>query len=286
MIMNVIEVNGVKLHVEEIGTGPTVILVHGIPSDYRVWSPQVDVLSRHYRTISYSRRCACPNQFSDYASSTIEKNATDLEELIAWAGGGPAHLIGHSYGGPIIALCTLRHPELVRSLVLIEPHLPGMLVDPRDPASGMALYMRNPSLALSGQASLSNIKATQEEVSRKNPEKALDGYYPNTWKGSDVKVPLSASARAVMLDNTETFYELLTGMPTFNPEDAARIAPPTLVMAGEHTVEWQSGVAAELHQTIPNNRLAIIPNAAHYPHVENPDECTAKILTFLSEQAH
>jgi pimeloyl-ACP methyl ester carboxylesterase len=284
--MNAIEVNGVKLHVEEIGTGPTVILVHGIPSDYRVWRPQVDVLSRHYRTISYSRRCAFPNQYSDYAQSTIENNATDLEELIAGAGGGPVHLISHSYGGPIVTLCTLRHPELVRSLVLIEPHLPGMLVDLRDPASGMALYTRNPSLALSGQASLKNIEATQEEVSRKNPEKALDGYYPNTWKGKDVKVPLSASARAVMLDNMETFNELLAGAPTFNREDAARIVPPTLVVAGEHTMEWQSSVAAELHETIPNNRLAIIPNAAHYPHIESPEECTAKISAFLSEHAH
>ena len=284
--MNAIEVNGVKLHVEEIGTGPTVILVHGIPSDYRVWKPQVDVLSRHYRTISFSRRCAFPNQYSDYAQSTIENNATDLEELIAGAGGGPVHLIGHSYGGPIVTLCTLRHPELVRSLVLIEPHLPGMLVDPRDPASGMALYTRNPSLALSGQASLKNIEATQEEVSRKNLEKALDGYYPNTWKGKDVKVPLTASARAVMLDNMETFNELLAGAPTFNREDAARIVPPTLVVAGEHTMEWQSSVAAELHETIPNNRLAIIPNAAHYPHIESPEECTAKISAFLSEHAH
>jgi pimeloyl-ACP methyl ester carboxylesterase len=90
----------------------------------------------------------------------------------------------------------------------------------------------------------------------------------------------------MMLDNMETFYELLTGAPTFKREDAARIVPPTLVVAGEHTVEWQSSVAAELHQTIPNNRLAIIPNAAHYPHVENPEECTAKILAFLSEQTH
>lgn len=284
--MNAIEVNGVKLHAEEIGTGPTVVLVHGIPSDYRVWRPLVDALSRYYRTISYSRRCAFPNQYRDYARSTIENNATDLEELIARTEGGPVHLIGHSYGGPIVALCAKRRPELVRSLVLIEPHLPGVIVGQRSMMGRLSLLIRNRSLALSGQAALSNIKATQEEVSRKNPEKALSGYYPNTWKGHDVKAPLSASARGVMLDNMETFYELLTGVPTFNREDAARIVPPTLVVAGEHTVEWQSSVAAELHRTIPSNRLVIIPNAAHYPHVENPSECATKILTFLSEQAH
>ena len=284
--MNTIEANGVKLHVEESGTGPTVILVHGIPSDYRVWSPQVGGLCGHFRTISYSRRCAFPNQYSDYAQSSIENNAADLAELVAWAGGGPAHLVGHSYGGPIVAHCALRHPELVRSLVLIEPHLPGVLVDQRKRASTLAFYLRHRSLAQSGQAAVKNISATQEEVSRKNAEKALDGYYPNTWKDKDVKVPLTAAARAAMLDNMETFYELLTGVPTFSREDAARIVAPTLVMAGEHTIEWQSGLATELHRTLPNSRLAIVPNAAHYPHVENPEACTARILAFLAEQAH
>jgi non-heme chloroperoxidase len=89
--MNAIEVNSVKLHVEENGIGPTVVLVHGIPTDYRVWRPQVDELSRHYRMISYSRRCAFPNQYNDYAKSTIENNATDLEGLIARTVGGPVH---------------------------------------------------------------------------------------------------------------------------------------------------------------------------------------------------
>jgi pimeloyl-ACP methyl ester carboxylesterase len=283
--MNVIEINGVRLHAEEIGSGPTAVLVHGIPSDYRVWRPLVDGLSRQYRTISYSRRCAFPNQTRDYAQSTVENNAADLEELIAWAGGGPAHLIGHSYGGPIVALCAQRRPELVRSLVLIEPHLPGVVVGQGSTMGRLSLLITKPSLALSGQAALKNIKTTQEEVARKNPEKALDGYYPNTWKGGDVKVPLCASSRAAMLDNMETFFELLTGIPAFSREDAARIAHPTLVVAGEQTVEWQSGVAAALHRAIPDKRLAIIPNAAHYPHVENPDECTAQILAFLSELA-
>ena len=99
-------------------------------------------------------------------------------------------------------------------------------------------------------------------------------------------MPLTASARAVMLDNMETFNELLAGAPTFNREDAARIVPPTLVVSGEYTSKFMSSLGVELHQTIPNNRLAIIPNAAHYPHIENPEECAAEILAFLSEQAH
>ncbi len=283
--MNAIEVNSVKLHVEEIGIGPAVVLVHGIPTDYRVWRPQVDELSKHYRTISYSRRCAFPNQYNDYAKSTIENNTTDLEGLIAKTVGGPVHLIGHSYGGPIVALCALRHPELVRSLALIEPYLPGIIVDQKSIIDSLSLFIRKPLLALSGVKSKNNIKTTQQEVSRKNLEKALDTYYPNTWEGKKLKVQLSASTRAMMLDNMETFRELLTGVPTFNKENAKRIVPPTLILSGEQTIKFMRGVAMELHRTIPNNQLAIIQNASHYPHIENPGECSAKILAFFSEHA-
>ena len=283
--MKVIEVNGVKLHVEENGTGPAVVLVHGIPTDYRVWRPQVDELSKRHRTISYSRRCAFPNQYDEYAKSTIENNTTDLEELVAGTVGGPASLVGHSYGGPIAALYALRNPELVRSLVLIEPYLPGILVDQQGTIGNLSLLIRKPSLALSGARSLNSIKMTQQEVANKNPEKALDTYYSSTWEGGKPKVRLSSSTRAMMLDNMETFRELLTGVPTFNRDTAERIVPPTLTVSGEHTTKYMRGVAMELHRTIPKSQLATILNASHYPHIENPEECSAKILAFFSEHA-
>jgi len=283
--MKVIEVNGVKLHVEENGTGPAVVLVHGIPTDYRVWRPQVDELSKRHRTISYSRRCAFPNQYDEYAKSTIENNTTDLEELVAGTVGGPASLVGHSYGGPIAALYALRNPELVCSLVLIEPYLPGILVDQQGTLGNISLLIRKPSVALSGARSLNSIKMTQQEVANKNPEKALDTYYSSTWEGRKPKVQLSSSMRAMMLDNMETFRELLTGVPPFNSENAERIVPPTLIVSGERTTKYMRGVAMELHRTIPNSQLATIQNASHYPHIENPEECSAKILAFFSEHA-
>jgi pimeloyl-ACP methyl ester carboxylesterase len=283
--MNIIEVNGVKLNFEETGTGPSVVLVHGIPSDYRTWKAQVDALSRDFRTISYSRRCAFPNQCTDYAGSTVENNARDLEKLIVRTGGGKVRLVGQSYGAGIAALCALEHPELVRGLVLIEPYLPGVVMRPDSRARGLSLLIRKPSVARSGLKSVENIKATLQEVYKKNPEKALDSYYPSTWDGGNVKVQLPETARAIMLDNMEGFKELTTQPPSFGKEDAARIAMPTLIIGGEHTTDFMKAVAETLHKRIPNNQLVVVRNAAHYPQIENPKECNDAILKFLSEHA-
>ncbi len=47
-----IDANGIKLSFVEKGTGPPVILVHGIPTDYRAWENQMEVLSKSFRALS------------------------------------------------------------------------------------------------------------------------------------------------------------------------------------------------------------------------------------------
>lgn len=173
----------------------------------------------------------------------------------------------------------------MRSLVLIEPHLPKMVVDQDSMIDSLSLLIRKPSVALSGLKSLDYIKTTQQEVSRKNRDKALDTFYTNSWERKDVKFQLSGPTRSMMLDNIENFKELLTGAPTFNKKDAAGIVPPALILAGEHTIKYMKDVAEELHRAIPNNQIVIIRNAAHYPHIENPKECNDAISKFLTEHA-
>ena len=283
--MNTIEVNGIKLSLEIEGKGPTAVFIHGIPTDYRVWKPQVDRLSTKFHTISYSRRCAWPNMHCDYMSSTVENNVRDLEELINSVGVDSIHLVSHSYGGPIATSYVSKHPEKVQSLTLIEPHLAEVVVDPRNKDETLALINSKPSVAKSGKESVDNIKATLQEVFQNHLDKALDLYYPMTWENNDVKVKLTEPARAMMIDNMQTFKELMTEPPTFNKADALRIAKPTLILGGQYTTEWMKAVASELHDNIPNNQIIIIQNAAHYPHIENPRDCSEAIFKFLSEQA-
>jgi pimeloyl-ACP methyl ester carboxylesterase len=140
--------------------------VHGIPSDYRVWKPQVDRLSTKFHTISYSRRCAWPNMHGDYTSSTVENNVRDLEELINSVGVDFIHLVSHSYGGPIATSYVSKHPEKVQSLTLIEPHLAGVVVDRRNKDETLALINSKPLVAKFGKESIDNIKASPRNISK------------------------------------------------------------------------------------------------------------------------
>jgi pimeloyl-ACP methyl ester carboxylesterase len=127
MVTKTVEVNGIRLSYSESGTGPTVVLSHGVIQDRRTWEELANELSNSFHAIAYSRRCSsCPNRDRKYEDSTMENNVMDLAGLIIAIGGGPVDLVGQSFGGEVAALCTLMHPELVRNLVLIEPALLGV----------------------------------------------------------------------------------------------------------------------------------------------------------------
>jgi non-heme chloroperoxidase len=139
-----IQVNGVDLAYVEAGTGEPVVLIHGLPNDYRVWGPQVAGLSGGYHVIAYSRRCAYPNKHDDGRDDGVAANADDLAALLESLPSKSAHLVGHSYGGFVALYCAHRHPELVRSMVLCEPAVTSLLTtNPRNPLSLISLLLRD-----------------------------------------------------------------------------------------------------------------------------------------------
>jgi len=120
--MPTLNVAGVELFYSESGAGEPVLFVHGIPTDYRAWNAQVPEFAKSHRAIAVSRRYASPNKRKgDLSDSTVGNNAADMKSLIERLGIAPVNLVGHSYGGFATAFLAADHPDLVRSLVLVEP---------------------------------------------------------------------------------------------------------------------------------------------------------------------
>src|SRR5690242_52019 len=98
--------------------------------DYRAWDAQIAPLAKSFRVIAYSKRFNYPNQNAIRSRNhSAIVDAEDLAALMRKLKIGPAHIIGHSYGAYTTMFLALRHPELVRSLVLSEPPLMKWLND-------------------------------------------------------------------------------------------------------------------------------------------------------------
>lgn len=103
------------MHVERIGTGPVVLLVHGsVNGGAGTWGEQEPLAERFTLLVAdrpgYGR------------TPMIEREDFEADApLVAEALGRGAHLVGHSYGGVISLLAAALRPEAVRSLTVIEP---------------------------------------------------------------------------------------------------------------------------------------------------------------------
>jgi pimeloyl-ACP methyl ester carboxylesterase len=133
-----VRVNGVELHYIEQGQGEPLILLHGGQGDYRSWESLMKLLSPQFRVISYSRRYNYPNNnpiAAKYHSAYTE--ADDLAAFIRQLKLGRAHLVGTSMGAFTALVLAVKHPEMVRSLVLAEPPIHQWV---RDTPDGVAAY--------------------------------------------------------------------------------------------------------------------------------------------------
>jgi len=280
-----LDVDGVSLYYERTGNGEPVVFCHGIPTDYRAWSSQVDSFSKNYSTIAYSRRYAAPNhRAGDVTDSTIGNNAVDLKGLIERLGLPSVHLVGHSYGGFVAAFLAADHPELVRTLVLVEPAIATLLVeDPNSSGQMLSLLIRSPGVALSARRFQSgslapSLKALDSGKSEKAVQLNVDGIQNRV--GGFAALP--DSAKTMMLDNAKTIAELRTTLPAFR-ESAGKISCQTLVINGEQSAVWLRRIGELVARSVPHAEALTITGSRHFPHLENPSEFNSNVLKFISK---
>src|SRR5688572_3018954 len=109
------------LEYEITGDGEPVLTIHGalIADAFKPLTTQ-DALVSRYQLITYHRRGYAPSsEVSDPLS--VEEQASDCLELLEFIGVGPAHVVGHSFGGVVALQLAIGAPRSVHSLVLLEP---------------------------------------------------------------------------------------------------------------------------------------------------------------------
>lgn len=247
-----ITVNGTSFAYVDTGSGPPIILIHGSMGDYREWSKQTEPLARHRRVIAYSRRYHWPNALpTDGADATVERQADDLAGIIKSLGLPPAHLVGHSYGGLVALVLSLKHPEMVRTLVLVEPAVSSVL----DNTSA-------------NDAAVKQRQAFREEIENAfrsgNAERivrtALANYAPGEFENAPSEI------REMYMANTPAFrLDLNSPRPTLACNDMQKIGAPVLVLAGSRSplLRYCAGRGAMLKgRQFSDNSAGNAPHAA------------------------
>jgi pimeloyl-ACP methyl ester carboxylesterase len=127
-------VNGVTLHYVTVGSGPTVLCLHGWPQNHREFVPIFECFAERYRFIVPDLRGYADSDkpYADYLPATI---AQDLIELVDAEGADRFHVLSHDLGGPpAVALAYMAGERAI----LFRPSRPRSSKDVRD-ARGITL---------------------------------------------------------------------------------------------------------------------------------------------------
>ncbi|MDR0360831.1 MAG: alpha/beta hydrolase [bacterium] len=137
-----VEARGLRFHVEDRGSGPAVVLLHGWPDTSRLWRHQIDALTgAGYRTIAPDLRgrgrSERPPAVSDYMLREVVQDVTGILDAL---GVERAPVVGHDWGAAVAWLLASLAPERVERLVAISVGFPGAAGRPTLDALQKAWY--------------------------------------------------------------------------------------------------------------------------------------------------
>ncbi|HEY8612859.1 MAG TPA: alpha/beta hydrolase [Roseomonas sp.] len=272
--MSELVVAGRKVCFADVGSGEPVLLLHAASSSSAQWRSLSEALLARG-----GLRVLAPD-LQGYGGSTswdprqplrLEDEFGPLRAVIDHAGGGPLHLIGHSYGAMLALRLALADPALrLRSLTLIEPVAFWLLRG----AGEQGLYTEIRTIA---EAAMQAFDAG-DIVGTVAP-------YIDYWSGQGAWEALPEPVRnyvlatagkarwAVALGDTDAGASLT---------DCERLQVPTLLIRGERARAPTRRIVDLLQDAIPGASIADIPNASHMAPITHPEPVNAAIAAHLS----
>ena len=262
--MSTVRVNGVELYYKESGSGPeTIVFSHGLLMDHTMFEPQRAALESQYRVIAYDHRAQGQSQDPEqgYDMDTLTEDAA---ALIRALGAAPCHFAGLSMGGFVGMRLAARHPELVRSLVLMNTTAEKEKVWNRIRYGVLAQLVK-----LVGPGPFTPI-AVKELFGRTTRHDPAQRAMLEAWTAK-----LRARPRNIA-------HSLLAVMNRLDfTSELGAIRCPTLVIAGEDDSAQPPQNSAGLVAGIRGARLVRIPAAGHSSSLEQPDAVIAAMRDVL-----
>jgi len=260
-----LSINGLDIHYKEKGQGFPIVLIHGYTGNLRNWTLQVRALTQRYRTISPDLRghglSVKPTRREDYS---LELFATDVYGLLDALAVPECYLAGHSMGGMVAQEFILRHPQMVRALVLVDTAA--------DVPQGIPWQERARLMEL---ARTEGMEAVFEEMAHTPPlGSQLTEENPqliDVWR------------EQFLMTSLEGYLYCGQAIGNRRPllEELSQIGVPTLIICGELDEPFLEP-SQRMHQRIADSELLIITGAGHTPTLEKPSEFNQALLSFLA----
>ena len=259
-----------SLHVESIGKGAPLLLIHGWGMHGGVWSEVAEKLAADFQVLSVD----LPGYgYSKTEKREANKEADSLDLIVDELSAnftGPLAICGWSLGGQIAIRWAAREPAKLKHLILV--------------ASTPSFVARENWLFGLEKNILEKFASELEQ----NHASTLRRFITLQLRGSENEKELLLLLRERLFNRGEpNISALRIGLDILRDVDLrdelGGISQPTLVIAGEKDKLTPPQASHYLAQTIPLANLVVIKGSAHAPFLSHPDEFVKNVKSFLNE---
>jgi len=272
-----IELHGRRVVYRVAGSGPPVVLIHGMLNSSSHWRAVALNLAREHTVIAPDLighgDSAAPR--GDYS---LGAHAASIRDLLAAIGIDRASIVGHSLGGGVAMQFFYQFPQRTERLILVSSGGLGHEVSP---------MLR--TAALPGVSALLSLT-----IHPRMTGALMNGGRRLREREVRLGVYMQALARALRpLENSEARQAFLQTLRAVIDVHGQRVSAtdrlyllertPTMIVWGErdHTIPLQHG--REAHEAIPHSYFKTLSKAAHFPHLEDPDGLSDALRGFIED---
>ena len=275
-------VNGLSLHIVEAGEDdkPLLVLLHGFPEFWWAWRHQITPLAEAgYHVVVPDMRGYNESEApQDVAAYALDVLAADVVAIADAFGAQRFHLVGHDWGAVIGWWVAAHYPERLDRVVLMDGPHPDVWA--RQAARHPTQALRStyvaffqlpwvPEAALGGFDFAGLRAMVQGSAASGAFEPGALDHYAEAWAH-----PGSLTA---MLN----YYRALRERPATG--DAARLAPPTLILWAGDDSFLERHVAEAGLALCDDGRLEIVEGTSHWLHLERPEQVNRRVLAFIRD---
>lgn len=266
-----ISAGGVDFAYRELGpTGgiPVVFFVH-LAAVLDNWDPRIiDPIAAQHHVIAFDNRGVGAS--TGQVPLSVEAMADDAYTFITALGHRKIDIFSFSLGGMVAQAFVLKHPEMVRKLILTGT----------GPAGGIGIDK------VAGVTYYDMIRATlrrvdpkeflffnRDPVGRRAGREFVDRLKERT---QDRDTPIKIQALQRQLKAIKTWGRSA-------PADLSKIKQPTLIANGDHDRMVPTALSEDMHRRIPGSQLIIYPNSGHGGIFQYHSEFAPKAVAFLAD---
>ncbi|OLF10345.1 alpha/beta fold hydrolase [Actinophytocola xanthii] len=272
--MTEVRVDGLRVRYRVTGDGPPVLLLHGIARSLEDWTEQHQLLEG-FRVYSvdlpgFGESDPLPGR------ATLPPYAEHVRGFLDAVGERqPVHVVGNSLGGAVAMLLALRHPDRVRSMVLVASAGFG-----REVTIALRLLALRPVGRLLLRPSRAGARRMERALFR-------DGSFVTEERVERslafARRPHGARVMLELCRSLGTFRGVRPGWRELLLTATARAGAPTLVVWGSHDLILPAAHLAEARTLLPHVRTHLFPDTGHMPQIERAEEFAALVQKFWAE---